>query len=501
MQIAESKINPLLKRKYFEENVCKIYRASYTQEGNTAFVMFKKEGKKYLYVSGKDLLFDELVGELINEGVKIVPCNHENRLVLNKYFDYTKPQAFGNKVTTMGVGDRLGLASPGHIAVMRRFEVKPILAQQSIRELTLMERKITDVLDSASYAVIQEGYTGGFGADGDHLKLEEDIKLALDSGMSMLTLDCSDYIRNEVPEMTKEEQEKAYKKLDEAVRRHYETAYLDKTFEAAGMCIHFDRDELVYNVLLYHDALHYMVHINKEFILKADHEIDFEISIDETATVTKPESHFFVAQELINEGVKVNSLAPRFIGEFQKGVDYMGDLIEFESDLSKHANIAKYFDYKLSIHSGSDKFSAFPIIAKHTEGLFHLKTAGTNWLEAVRVLSKHNPQLFRKMHAYALVHFPEAQAYYHITPDLDAIRPLDEVKDEELPLYMDDRNARQVWHVTYGVLLTAVDSEGNRLFKPEFFANMDNFEEEYRESLVHHIGKHLEILNLPAAKN
>lgn len=493
----EIKLNPLLEEALFQENDYKVYNNSYTEEGETSFVMFKKDAEKFLYVKGSGPLFDELTGELKEEGVKIVPCDHENRLVLNKFLDYTKPRAFGNKVTTMGVGDRLGLASPGHIEIMRQYEVKPVLAQQSIRELSLMERSIHDVLDAASYAAIQEGYTGGFGADGDHLKLEADIKLALDAGMTMLTLDCSDYIRNEVPEMSKEELVAAYNELGEDVRSHYEAAYLDQTFEAAGMSIYFDREELMYNVLLYHDALHYMVHIFNEYIKKAEQEIDFEISIDETATVTKPESHFFVAQELINEGVVVNSLAPRFIGEFQKGVDYMGDLTAFEEDLAKHANIAKYFDYKLSIHSGSDKFSAFPIIAKHTEGLFHLKTAGTNWLEAVRVLSKHNPELFRTMHKYAFDHFPEAQAYYHITPDLSGIRPLDEVSDEELPEYLNDRNARQVWHVTYGVLLTAVDEEGNRLFKPDFFANMDEFEDEYRESLVNHIGKHLELLQLP----
>lgn len=492
----ETQSNPLLQEEFFQNNDVKVYPRSYTQEGEISLVMFKQDGKKYLYVKGTGSFFEELSGEAAGEDSKIVPCDHANRLVLNRYLDYTKPRAFGNKVTTMGVGDRLGLASPGHIAIMRQYEVKPILAQQSIRELSLTERDINDVLDSASYATIQEGYTGGFGADGDHLKLEADIKLALDSGMSMLTLDCSDYIRNEVPEMTPAELEKAYMELSEEIRSHYEAAYLDRTFEAAGMSIHFDREELMYNVMLYHDALNYMVHIYHEFIKKADHEIDFEISIDETATVTKPESHFFVAQELINEGVQVNSLAPRFIGEFQKGVDYMGDLADFEVDLAKHANIAKYFDYKLSIHSGSDKFSAFPIIAKHTEGLFHLKTAGTNWLEAVRVLAKHNPELFRKMHTYAFEHFPEAQAYYHITPDLTTIKPLDEVADSELPEYMNDRNARQVWHVTYGVLLTAVDEAGERLFKNDFFANMDEFEEEYRESLVNHIGKHLETLQL-----
>ena len=496
----DTQTNRLLEAAFLVEGGYKIYPKSVTEHEETQFVMVKKDAKKYLYVTGSGSLFDALEGEIVSEGAKLAPANHDNRLVLNTYFDWTNPRAFGNKVTTMGVGDRLGLASPGHIAVMRNYQVKPILAQQSIRELTLMERSIYDVLDAAAYAAVQEGYTGGFGADGDHLKLEDDIKLALDAGMSMLTLDCSDYIRNEVPEMSAEEQEAEYNKLDESLRHHYEAAYLNRTFEAAGMSITFDKAELIYNVLLYADALTYMVHIYKDFIQKADRAIDFEVSIDETATVTKPESHFFVAQELINEGVTVNSLAPRFIGEFQKGVDYMGDLEAFEVDLAKHANIAKYFDYKLSVHSGSDKFSAFPIVAKHTDGLFHLKTAGTNWLEAVRVLSKHNTVLFREMHKYAFDHFPEAQAYYHITPDLDAIRPLDEVSDEELPEYMNDRNARQVWHVTYGVLLTAVDEAGERRFKPEFFANMDEFEEEYRESLVGHIGKHLETLQLPKAE-
>ena len=482
---------------FFQEENYKVYPKSFTIHDSDAFVLFKKDNKRYLYVKGNSSLFSDLKGENIQENIKVVPCDHENRLVLNNYLPYTKPQAFGNKITTMGVGDRLGLASPGHIDIMRQYEVKPILAQQSIRELDLTERDINDVLDSAAYAVIQEGYTGGFGADGDHLKLEEDIQLALNSGMSMLTLDCSDYIRNEVTEFSNEEMKAAYLELDADVRATYEEVYLDKTFNIGDLEMTFTEEDLMYNALLYHEALNYMVYIYTEYVAKADHVIDFEVSIDETITVTKPESHFLVANELIRQDVKVNSLAPRFIGEFQKGVDYMGDLEEFEQDFVVHALIADYFDYKISIHSGSDKFSVFPIIAKHTDGLFHLKTAGTNWLEAVRVLSKNDPALFREMHAYAIEYFPVAQAYYHITPNVEGIQPIEDLTDEELPTYMEDRDARQVWHVTYGVLLTAVDEKGNRLFKDRFFDAMHKFEEAYRESLVTHIGKHLELLEIP----
>lgn len=240
-----------------------------------------------------------------------------------------------------------------------------------------------------------------------------------------------------------------------------------------------------------------MIYIYRQYINKVGKAIDFEISIDETKTVTKPDSHFFVANELIRQNININSLAHRFIGEFQKGIDYIGNLESFESDFRSHAMIAEYFDYKLSIHSGSDKFSAFPIIAEHTNGLFHLKTAGTNWLEAVRVLAKHDPELFRSMHEYALEYFPVAQSYYHITPNLEEISPLEEMADIDLPQYMEDENARQLWHVTYGVLLTAEDEAGNRLFKDDFFAMLDAYEDAYTASLVRHIGKHLNTLRIP----
>ena len=105
--------NPLLEEEFFQTGkVDKVYPKSYTEEGDTSFVMFKKDAQKFLYVKGSGDLFTELNGTEEGADVKIVPCDHENRLVLNKFFAYTKPQAFGNKVTTMGVGDRLGLASP-----------------------------------------------------------------------------------------------------------------------------------------------------------------------------------------------------------------------------------------------------------------------------------------------------------------------------------------------------------------------------------------------------
>lgn len=248
------------------------------------------------------------------------------------------------------------------------------------------------------------------------------------------------------------------------------------------------------NVLIYAQAVDFMEHIYNTFIRNAGRDIDFEISIDETLTPTAPESHFFVANELYARGLTIYSMAPRFIGEFQKGIDYIGNIDQFEQELAVHAAIADKFGYKLSIHSGSDKFSVFPLIGRYTQGRFHVKTAGTNWLEAVRTVAKVNPSLYRRMHQYALEHFQEATAYYHVTTDLSQIKPLEQVSDAELPEYMNENNARQLLHITYGILLQAKDAHGESLFKDEFYRTLSEQEDAFSASLQAHIGKHLELL-------
>ncbi|WP_277677991.1 tagaturonate epimerase family protein [Gracilibacillus dipsosauri] len=470
-------------------NHISVYESSFEQKDGTNVIMAKAGTEKYLVAAGQGELFNSLTGDTVAGG-KVCGLTHENRIVLNKFFAYTVPQAFGTEIATMGLGDRLGVASPGHIETTRNRKVKPILAQQSIRELTLLNRTMTDILDAASFAVFQEGYKDGYGADADHIKLEKDIEYALELGFSFITLDCSEQIRNDV-----EDAQKEYAGLP-VDRKEYYNHYLNKTFEVQGLNITFDDESLAKNVLVYGEAIDFMEHVYNEYISKAEKAIDFEISIDETETVTAPEAHFFVAEELRRRGVTVQSLAPRFCGEFQKGIDYIGDLEQFEKELHEHAEIAKYFGYKLSIHSGSDKFSVFPIIGKYTEGLLHIKTAGTNWLEAVRVIAVENPDLYRRMHVYAEDHFEETLKYYHVTPDLESIAPLNETADADLPTYMDHDAARQLFHVTYGILLTAKNEAGEDLFRKEFFDTLLNNEDTYRQGLVKHIGRHLDLLGL-----
>ena len=92
---------------------------------------------------------------------------------------------------------------------------------------------------------------------------------------------------------------------------------------------------------------------------------ELEMSVDETETITTLAEHIYIARELQRLGVKCVSLAPRYPGRFEKGVDYIGDLAAFEASFAQHLAVAKTFGpYKLSLHSGSDKFSIYPIAAR-----------------------------------------------------------------------------------------------------------------------------------------
>jgi hypothetical protein len=234
----------------------------------------------------------------------------------------------------------------------------------------------------------------------------------------------------------------------------------------------------------------------RRFLASGKYTADFEISIDETISVTTPLQHFFVARELLDAGVSFATIAPRFCGEFQKGIDYRGDIAQFEKEIKTHAAIARHLGYKLSIHSGSDKFSVFPCIGRETRGTFHVKTAGTNWLEAMRVAAMKDPSLYRDIHQCALASFDEAKKFYHVTTDLAKIPDVSTLNDADLPALFENNDARQLIHITYGQILGRKNRDGSFTFRDRLYKLWKDHEEEYRGALVKHIGKHLELLGI-----
>jgi len=470
-----------------------LYEESVTNLGECILALVQSGDTKHLIAKGSGPLVDKLEGE-VKDDLKICPANHANRLVLNAYLPYTKPTTNKDGRPSIGLGDRLGQATPGHIKALGDKNIFPYFAQQSIRELNLTGRTFDGVIDDAAYAVFQCGYTAGWGADGDHLKKEEEVKAALQCGATMITLDSSEMIDNTIAGLNEKELLVRYEQVDEKTRSFYEDLYKERTFTFGKLNLTLDTVSLMKDILIYGKALDYIQKIWETFpAFKAD-ESFLEVSVDETATPTDPKSHLFIALELKRRGVHLKTLAPRFAGEFQKGIDYIGDLKQFEQELIIHETIALAHDYRLSVHSGSDKFSIFPLLAKHIGRPFHVKTAGTNWLEAMHVVALTDPSLYRRMHAHALARFKAATAFYVVTTDLSKIKPLDKVSDEQLGDYLKDNNARQLLHITYGYLLQDKDEQGAYLFRDEFFALLAKEEELYRNLLAKHIGKHFELL-------
>lgn len=443
------------------------------------------DGKERLIVDGnKSFRFKgDIAGG--KSGIRVCPMDHENRVALNRDFAYTAPTALGRDIASFGCGDRLGIAGIGQVRAIAKTKVRPVLAQQSLRELSLTGRTYEDILDAASWAVFKSGYKGGYGADGDHLKSLEEIEAALDHGVSMITLDCS-LVLEDVPEDEKE-RAGAYAQLPADYRERVEKEYLQDE-ELRDLGIDFDQATLENTVLVYRKAVDLATEVY-QLIKKKRLRVDLEISLDETTHTTDLTAHYFVANELDENLVKINSLAPRFVGEFQKAIDYIGDVDAFQEDLRAHCKIADHFGYKISIHSGSDKFMVFPSIARETRGRFHLKTSGTSWLEAVRVISQCDPALYRDMHQAALENLDRARAFYAVHCDTSKIRPLDEVADEDLPKYMQEDDARQLLHITYGYMLKENEEIHSRICKV-----LREHADAYTAALEKHIEKHLHLL-------
>ena len=161
-----------------------------------------------------------------------------------------------------------------------------------------------------------------------------------------------------------------------------------------------------------------------------------EVSMDEVDNAQTPEELRFILKELAAENVPLQTIAPKFTGRFNKGVDYVGDLAlfekEFEQDLRVIAECVKEYglpeNLKLSIHSGSDKFSIYPImgrlIRKYDAGI-HIKTAGTTWLEENIGLAVADPAalaLAKKIYVNALGRMEELTVPYATVIDIDVTK-------------------------------------------------------------------------------
>ena len=466
-----------------------VYPSSVIEVDGATYCLTRADDGKRLGILGNSAGFE---GEQQGD-VTLCPLTATNAAALREKLPWLRPQLLGLQ-TSAGCGDRLGLATPGHVRAVRQFSsIAPMFAQQSMRENARTGRTPQQVMDDALWGIFQEGWREPWGADADHLKTTEDIDLCVAAGYTFFTIDPGDHVDNEAHTAPLDALKDRIHALPwdqlEDSPQGLHARYLNRRFEVESFALEFDQSTLARAAAKYGRAIAHTAHVYRHLAAHTENaasasEFELEMSVDETDTPTSIEEHFFIASELKRLGVHWVSLAPRYVGRFEKGVDYIGDLAEFEAQLAKHAAIARVLGpYKLSIHSGSDKFSIYPIIARQTRGLAHLKTAGTSYLEALRVVAQVKPALFRRILVYAIERYPEDRATYHVSAELAKVPAPDALADPHLSALLDQFDARQVLHVTFGSVLDR--------FGREILSVLAAHEEAHYAALEAHFEKHL----------
>jgi len=285
---------------------------------------------------------------------------------------------------SIGMGDRFGREGAAQMqailaAKQRGVEITPVW-NKSNREHTIVGTLPDDVRVEADAAVKATGWTGAYRVDADHIGVKTVDRFIAAS--DFFTLDVADFIGLPASEAELD----AFQASLSAFKGELTIPGIATTFTVT--------DETIRTIGKKYFAAAKEAGVIYRHILaaKGDGAFIVEVSMDETDKPQTPLELFFILAALGGEGIPLQTVAPKFVGEFHKGVDYIGDPAvfarEFEEDVLVVAHAVKTFNLppnlKLSVHSGSDKFSLYPamraILAKHGAGI-HLKTAGTTWLE------------------------------------------------------------------------------------------------------------------------
>jgi hypothetical protein len=326
---------------------------------------------------------------------------------------------------SIGVGDRFAHQAKAQLAACMLaadagVEVIPVW-NKSNREHTIIGSEPVDTRLAADAAVKELGWTKPYFLDADHINLKT-VHRFLDP-CDFFTLDVADLIG----QPAKPEDVAAF------IAGHHE---LMGKVTIPGIPEPFTIDKEI----VQHVADRFLVavkHAGEIYRLLLDYKgtgrFVPEISMDETDYPQTPVELLIILAMIADEKIPIQTIAPKFTGRFNKGVDYVGDVKqfakEFEDDLATIAFAVKKYglpeNLKLSVHSGSDKFSIYKAIhdgAKKFDAGIHLKTAGTNWLEELIGLAESGGEglaLAKEIYAEALSHKPELTAPYAAVIDID----------------------------------------------------------------------------------
>ena len=326
---------------------------------------------------------------------------------------------------SLGTGDRFGKQGIAQLQAVMEAKKQgvdiSIIWNKSYREHIIIHTDPASVRTEADSAVQETGWTGEYYVDADHINIES-VDLFIETS-DFFTLDVADYTG--IPASPAD--------IDKFIAKYLP---LCGVLTIPGIELPLEITEKK----IRHAAERYLLAVQKagEIYRKieAAKGIDnfiTEVSMDETDIPQTPEELLFILAAISDEGIPAQTIAPKFTGRFNKGVDYIGDLEKFEEDFNADlcviAFAVDHFDLpdnlKLSIHSGSDKFSIYPImgeaIRKYDAGL-HVKTAGTTWLEEIIGLAESGSEgisLAKEIYRKSLNRYEELTGPYASVIDID----------------------------------------------------------------------------------
>lgn len=372
-----------------------------------------------------------------------------------------RPSLLGRE-RSVGTGDRLGLSTPGHVRAFQHHDhiVTPVFAQQSIREMDRLGRSAEAVLDDAPFGCVEAGWTGRVGSDTDQV-----------------TGDIADVVPWEELEHDPE---------------HLVRPYEGYVLQAGREWVTITREDLLRAAVKYGAAIADTMKMSRHLHAGATGPVEIEVAVDETAYVTNFAEHYYMAAELQRLGLDWVSFAPLYADGFEKGLEYLGDVAALEANLRGHRAVARMFgDYKISLHSGSDKFSIYPMAVGAIIGLIHLKTSGTTYLCALEVVAERNPDLLRAIYQVSREAYRKASASYQVSADVDRAPEMQDVRDEDVPELVAESDTRQIPHVGYGDVLTHTDGAGKRHLDEALREVLAVHHELHVKIMEVHIGRHL----------
>jgi hypothetical protein len=326
---------------------------------------------------------------------------------------------------SVGTGDRFAHQAKAQLracveALNHGVEVVPVW-NKSNREHNIIGSEPSSVRQAADAAVKALGWKLPYYCDADHITAQTVERFL--TPCDFFTFDVADFIGQPAEPADIESFIKHHPELNGSI----ELAGTDQAFEITPAHLRQTAEKFLAAVKKAGE-----VH---QIVLKAKGAGNFipEISMDETDRAQSPVELLIILAAIADEGIPVQTIAPKFSGRFNKGVDYVGDVTQFERemalDIAAIAYAVKQYglpdNLKLSVHSGSDKFSIYPAIHANMERFdvgVHLKTAGTTWLEELIGLAEAGGDglaLAQEVYAEALAHREELCAPYTSVIDID----------------------------------------------------------------------------------